>query len=92
VFLVGIDDVTKKKVAVKIMEKRRMDEKLQRKVSHEIHALKRLQGHPNIVELIDVINHKDGSICLVMEYCCDGDLFGLIVNRKKVRISENEES
>jgi serine/threonine protein kinase len=46
--------------------------------------LKRLQGHPNIVELQDVIIHENGSICLIMEYCNDGDLFSMIVNRKKV--------
>jgi len=81
---VGIDDLTKTKVAVKIIEKSKLDERLQRKVVHEIQSLKRLQGHPNIVDLQDVIMHEDGSICLVMEYCKDGDLFSMIVNRNKV--------
>jgi serine/threonine protein kinase len=81
---VGIDDITKTKVAVKIIEKRKLNERLQRKVAHEIQSLKRLQGHPNIVDLQDVIMHENGSICLIMEYCNDGDLFSMIVNRKKV--------
>jgi serine/threonine protein kinase len=85
---VGIDDLTKTKVAVKIIEKRKLDERLQRKVVHEIQSLKRLQGHPNIVDLQDVIMHEDGSICLVMEYCNDGDLFSMIVDRNKVSYFE----
>ena len=71
---------------MKIIEKRRLDERLQRKVAHEIQSLKRLFGHPNIVELLDVIVCDDGNICLVMEYCSDGDLFSLIVNQNKVGI------
>ena len=74
---------------MKIIEKSKLDERLHRKVAHEIQSLKRLHGHPNIVELQDVLLHEDRSICLVMEYCNDGDLFSLIVNRNKVGISKN---
>lgn len=42
-----------------------------------------MHGNPNVVELKDVIT-SEKAICLVMEYCSDGDLFSLIVNRNKV--------
>jgi serine/threonine protein kinase len=80
--LVGIDDNTRKKVAVKLIETKNLNEQpsLKRKVQQEIRALKKMQGHPNIVELHEVIINEK-SINLVMEYCSDGDLYSLIVNR-----------
>ena len=33
--------------------------------------------HPNIVELKEVIETSD-RICIVMEYCIDGDLLNLV--------------
>jgi serine/threonine protein kinase len=64
-------------VAVKIIDKDRLDERLMRKVRHEINSLRALSSHENIVELKDVIE-SDKRICLIMEYCAEGELFDLI--------------
>lgn len=77
--LVGIDDDSKQKVAVKIIDKKKLDSKLHRKVEYEINNMKKLSTgrHPNIVELKEVIETSD-RICIVMEYCIDGDLLNLV--------------
>lgn len=47
--LVAIDDDTRKKYAVKIIEKDMLNDSLSRKLNNEVYALRKLQGHPNIV-------------------------------------------
>jgi serine/threonine protein kinase len=38
-----------------------------------------VNGHKNIVNLIEILEESDPpSICLVLEYCSGGDLFGLL--------------
>lgn len=73
----GIDDLTRAKVAVKLIEKKRLDDRLMRKVRNEIDSLKRLACHSSFVELKEVVE-SDSRICLVMEYCSEGELFDLI--------------
>lgn len=80
----GIDDVTKQRVAVKIIDKRRLDEKLQKRVKHEISALRKLANHPNVVQLKDVIE-SESRICLILEYCASGELFEFITKQERVR-------
>ena len=49
----------------------------------EINVLKALQGHPNIVKLVDVLYDSDrGSLALVLE-CLDLNLYEMIEKRKK---------
>lgn len=48
-YIVAIDDDTRKKYAVKIIEKDKLNDSLSRKLNNEVYALKRLQGHANIV-------------------------------------------
>ncbi len=45
----AIDDDTRKKYAVKIIDKDKLNDSLSRKLNNEVYALKRLQGHANIV-------------------------------------------
>ena len=68
---------------MKIIDKTKLNEKLKKKVSQEISALKVLEKHPNVVQLIDVIEN-DTRICLVLEYCSGGELFDLITKYEKV--------
>lgn len=70
-------------MAVKIIDKRRLDLKLMKKVRHEIHSLQKLSSHPNIVQLKEVFEN-DLRICLVLEYCSQGELFDLIVRYGRV--------
>lgn len=81
--LVGIDDASRERVAIKIIDKRRLDEKLQRKVRHEINALRKLSRHPNVVGMKDVIE-TDAHICIILEYCNRGELFEFITSQKRV--------
>jgi serine/threonine protein kinase len=80
---VGIDDSSRARVAVKIIDKRRLDVKLLKKVRHEIHSLQKLSRHPNIVGLKEVFEN-DQRVCLVLEYCSQGELFDLIVRHGRV--------
>lgn len=48
-YVVAIDDDTRKKYAVKIIEKDKLNDSLSRKLNNEVYALRKLQGHPNIV-------------------------------------------
>lgn len=45
----AIDDDTRKKYAVKIIDKDMLNDSLSRKLNNEVYALRKLQGHPNIV-------------------------------------------
>ena len=45
----AIDDDTRKKYAVKIIDKDLLNDSLSRKFNNEVYALRKLQGHPNIV-------------------------------------------
>jgi serine/threonine protein kinase len=92
---VGINDDTKEKVAVKIIEKaclmRRMHANIGgdlgsmiEGVKKEIIMLRRFSGrHLNIIRLIDVIETWD-SVCTIMEYCSGGEYFDLIAKRGRI--------
>lgn len=76
----AIDDETRQKYAVKIIDKEKLNDSLSRKLNNEVYALKRLQGHANIVQIKDVIETEKQQICIVMEYCNHGELFDLITS------------
>ena len=85
IIIVGINDETKDKVAVKVMSKAFLDEddgKLYKKVLQEIEIMKSLD-HPNVNKLLDVIE-TDKYLCIILEYAPGGDLFDAILKDSNV--------
>jgi 5'-AMP-activated protein kinase, catalytic alpha subunit len=84
---VAVHETTKEKVAIKILNKKklaRMD--MGAKVRREIDILK-LFSHPHIIRLYEVIDTTTDIFC-VMEYVSGGEMFEYIVSRG--RLSEDE--
>ena len=75
------------KVAVKVLEKRRMQQADDiERVGREIQILKQLK-HPHVVRLWEIIYAAD-RIYLVMEYAAKGELFQYIVKQGRLREDE----
>ena len=85
----GINKMTKEKVAIKIMDKSKMDTSDIGLVRTEIEILKICQ-HPNIIRLYDIFENVD-YLYIIMEYCPGGDLFGYL-EKRKFKISEERAS
>ena len=81
----GINKHTKEKVAIKIMNKKKIDSSDIELMRTEIEILKIFQ-HPNIIRLYDIFENID-YIYIIMEYCPGGDLFSYLEQRK-FKISE----
>ena len=75
----GVNKQTKEKVAIKIMNKTKMDSSDIELMRTEIEILKICQ-HPNIIRLYDIFENID-YIYIIMEYCPGGDLFSYLENR-----------
>ncbi|XP_023658722.1 serine/threonine-protein kinase NIM1 [Paramormyrops kingsleyae] len=69
----GIHALTKDKVAIKILDKTKLDQKTQRLLSREISSMERLH-HPNIIRLYEVVETLS-RLHLVMEYAPGGELY-----------------
>ena len=84
---IGIHIPTGEKVAIKILEKDKIqdNEDLER-ITREIKYLKILK-HPNIIQIFQIIEDKK-NYYLIMEFAKCGELFTHIVNNK--RLSETE--
>jgi serine/threonine-protein kinase NIM1 len=82
----GIHILTKEKVAVKILDKTKLDAKTQRLLSREISSMERLH-HPNIVRLYEVIETLS-KLHLIMEYASCGELYTKISNDGRLQESE----
>lgn len=64
------------KVAVKILDKSKLDAKTQIMLSREIAIMEQL-CHPNIIQIYEVI-HSPSKVHLFMEYASEGELFARI--------------
>lgn len=83
---VAMHTLTKERVAVKILDKSKMDERTKRLLSGEISNMEKLH-HPNIIRLFEVM-HSKSKLFLVMEYAGGGELFSRLTSQGKM--AENE--
>ena len=85
--VLGFHRYTGRKVAVKILNKRKLRKmSMGDKVRTEVHILRQIQ-HPHIIRLFEVIETQT-DIYLIMEYVAGGEFFDYIVSRG--RLSEAE--
>jgi len=56
------------------------------RVAWEIHILKVIK-HPNLIQLYEIIESSK-YLYLIMEYCPGGELFDMIVKKKRLKESE----
>ena len=83
----GINNLSKEKVAIKIMKKKKMQtEEHKLRLEREISILKELH-HINIIKIHKIIKEQD-NYYIVMEYCEEGELFNYIITHQK--LSEKE--
>ncbi|XP_002734496.1 serine/threonine-protein kinase NIM1-like [Saccoglossus kowalevskii] len=82
----GIHALTKEKVAIKILDKTKLDQKTQRLLSREISSMEKLH-HPNIIRLYEVVETL-AKLHIVMEYAPGGELFAKISNEGKLNETE----
>ncbi|XP_041971272.1 uncharacterized protein LOC121727461 [Aricia agestis] len=78
--------ITKSKVAIKIIDKSRLDEDNLKKTFREIAIMKRLR-HPHIVRLYQVMESSH-TLYLVTEYAPNGEIFDHLVSRGRMPESE----
>lgn len=76
------------KVAIKILDKTKLDQKTQRLLSREISSMEKLH-HPNIIRLYEVVDTLS-KLHLVMEYAGGGELFGKISTEGKLSEPESK--
>lgn len=75
------------KVAIKILNRKKMREKcMEEKVSREI-KIGKLLKHPHIIRLYETIESMT-NVYVVMEYAEHGDLFDYIVQNRRIREDE----
>ncbi|XP_066149235.1 serine/threonine-protein kinase BRSK2 isoform X1 [Euwallacea fornicatus] len=82
----GVQCVTGKKVAIKIINREKLSESVLMKVEREI-AIMKLIDHPHVLGLTDVYENKK-YLYLVLEHVSGGELFDYLV--KKGRLTPKE--
>ena len=78
------------KVAIKILDKTKLDQKTQRLLSREISSMERLH-HPNVIRLYDVVETL-AKLHIIMEYAGGGELFTKISNEGRLRETRRKHS
>ncbi|CAN1310117.1 CBL-interacting serine/threonine-protein kinase 7 [Linum perenne] len=73
-----------KEVAIKIIDKTKMESIMEPKVIGEIKAMRRLQQHPHILRILEVLATKT-RICLVMDLAIGGDIFSKVIKRGRMK-------
>ena len=87
-FVVAVNEITGHKVAIKILNKRKI--KMQgvfEKVKREIKVLRRF-NHPHIIKHFEFID-TSSDIFIVLEYAEKGELFDLIQKKEKVSLTSS---
>ena len=85
----GIDRLSGKKVAIKILDKKKILTKDDaERIKREINILNSI-AHVNLIKIIK-IKEDNENYYMIMEYCEIGELFNYIVRKKK--LDENESS
>ena len=80
----GIHSITGERVAIKVLEKSRIADVADvERVTRESHILKQIR-HPNVIQLYEIIETPK-QLFLVMEYVSEGELFELIVKKKRLK-------
>lgn len=74
--------VTKSKVAIKIIDKTKLNEENLAKIFREVHIMKKLR-HPHIIRLYQVME-TDKMIYLVTEYAPGGEIFDHLVRNGRM--------
>jgi len=82
----GVHTITNKKVAVKIVDKSKIQQSVLLKVEREITIMKLIE-HPNVLQLYDVYESKK-NLFLVLEYVGGGELFDYLVQRQRLNVNE----
>lgn len=82
----GIHSLTKERVAIKILDKTKLDQKTQRLLSREISSMERLH-HPNVIRLYEVVETLS-RLYIIMEYAGGGELFTKITTEGKLTESD----
>lgn len=73
-------------MAIKILDKTKLDSKTQRLLSREISSMERLH-HPNIIRLYEVVETL-AKLHIIMEFAGGGELFAKVSNEGKLPESE----
>jgi 5'-AMP-activated protein kinase catalytic alpha subunit len=84
--IVAVNDVTQHKVAIKILNKKKIKQQgVFEKVKREIKVLRQF-NHPHIIKHYEFID-TPSDIFMVIEFASGGELFDLISRRERVRLS-----
>lgn len=82
----GVHHKTGKKVAIKIVNREKLNESVLMKVEREITIMKLIE-HPHVLRLFDVYENKK-YLYLVLEHVSGGELFDYLVKKSRLTIKE----